>query len=418
VKRCFTECGFELIDSANNARITSYMTRSKENSALAHPSSATLEIMRDARFTKQQTSYITNGQEGTRLVIDGSGMIGLENMAENKEWAGLFNHCVKIAGASLKLGRLLQYNGHEIDLQLLLDTVMLSHNGRRQYEEARRYPNDVPRAEEKVAMGDTRIGLSNLKWRNVQPELVDMVAVHGVDKFYPFEAIRTWNQKLPLYLDYRIGQNVVSLDQRFASFQEHVASGRTPQETLDKAYTWAITTEKELFAALHIDSYDALVRNPQNLKARIDAAVQLGRFSESQVHNLLETKLYKPSGIDEDVVEVSGLSKEGFWGRLQLRAEDVNEKLLQPERWERYIRRLYINDAEQGIFARLSQGGVAELESEFPQNTWWGKYARELYEQRHGVPLLPQDNKQIGIARAIEFYRRIERSRLADSDSE
>lgn len=115
------------------------------------------------------------------------------------------------------------------------------------------------------------------------------------------------------------------------------------------------------------------------------------------------------------------MDKNDFLSKLQLHPEDINDRLLQPERWERYIRRLYINDAEQGIFARLSElnkdilegkvGSKEELEKEFPENTWWGKYVRELYDKRHGQALHPRLHKQLGINRAIEFYSSLEEKR-------
>ncbi len=402
------------------------MTETKEEKPILGPSSNVLEALRSATFTEPKHLRKPNGQEiTTRLVREGAGMAGLEDRVENQEWAGIFNHYVKTAGASLQLGTLLKLNGQEVDLQLMLDTVMLSHSGRRQYDEATWYPDEVDHAAEKRETGDTRIGLDSLRDKNLPPELIEMISVHGLGTIFPFEATKTWNEKLPLYLDFRIAQNAMPMEQRFVDLQRGVVSGRYTQEFLDKTHEWAISREQELFDALNIFSYEVVSANPQNLRARIDTAIKLGKFSEEEVKALKETQLYKPkSGKKGDVADVVGLSPDEFLDRLQLYPEDINDQLLQPERWERYIRRLYINDAEQGIFARLSQlhrdiaeekaGSAEELEKEFPQSTWWGKYARELYDKRHGIPLHPRAHKQIGIARAIDFYRKIEEDRSKD----
>ncbi|MCR4329083.1 MAG: hypothetical protein NUV65_00880 [Candidatus Roizmanbacteria bacterium] len=400
------------------------MTETRGDEPVLGPSSNALEALKKATFTEPKHIRKPNGQEiTTRLVREGAGMVGLENRVENQEWAGIFNHYVKTAGASLQLGRLLQLNGQKVDLQLMLDTVMLSHSGRRQYDEATWYPEQVDNATKKRELGDTQIGLTNLKSKHLPPELIDMISVHGLGTIYPFEATKTWNEKLPMYLDFRIAQNAMPMEQRFIDLQRGVAAGRYTQDFLDKTHEWAIGREEELFEALHIPSYEAIASNPQNLKARIDTAIKAGRFTETEVTALKETKLYKPkSGKDGDIAEIVGLKPEEFLERLHLHPEDINDQLLQPERWERYIRRLYINDAEQGIFARLSQlhrdieagkvGSAEELDKEFPINTWWGKYARELYDKRHGVPLHSRDHKQIGIARAIGFYGQIEQDRV------
>lgn len=400
------------------------MAEARGDKPILGPSSISLKALKEASFTKPKHVHKPSGQEiTTRLVREGAGMVGLEDRVENQEWAGIFNHYVKTAGGSLQLGRLLQLNGQDVDLQLMLNTVMLSHSGRRQYDEATWYPEQVDNATKKRELGDTQIGLANLQSKHLPPELIDMISVHGLGTIYPFEATKTWNEKLPMYLDFRIAQNAMPMEQRFIDLQRGVAAGRYTQEFLDKTHEWAIGREHELFEALHIPSYEVVASNPQNLKARIDTAIKLGKFTETQAAALKETKLYKPKSEKAgDLAEIAGLTPEEFLERLQLHPEDINDQLLQPERWERYIRRLYINDAEQGIFARLSQlhrdveigkvGSAEELNKEFPQNTWWGKYVRELYDKRHGVPLHPRDHKQIGIARAIEFYGQIEQDRV------
>lgn len=387
------------------------------------PSSNVLKVLEEATFTKPKHLRKPNGQEiTTRLVREGAGMVGLEDRVENQEWAGIFNHYVKTAGGSLQLGRLLQLNGQEVNLQLILNTVMLSHSGRRQYDEATWYPEQINDAAQKKELGDTQIGLANLQSKHLPPELIDMISVHGLGTIYPFEATKTWNEKLSMYLDFRIAQNAMPMEQRFIDLQRGVVVGRYTQEFLDKTHEWAIGREQELFEALRIPSYEVIASNTQNLKARIDTAIKLGKFTETEAATLKEAKLYKPkSGKEEDVPEIAGLTLEEFLERLQLHPEDINDRLLQPERWERYIRRLYINDAEQGIFARLSElnkdilegkvGSKEELEKEFPENTWWGKYVRELYDKRHGQPLHPRLHKELGINRAIEFYHQLEQAR-------
>lgn len=362
------------------------------------------------------------GKRTVRVAEKGPAMIGLKNLEDNREWAGIFNHYVKTAGASLELGILLQLQGLDVDPRLLLNTVMISHSGRRQYDEATWYPQDVKNASEKKQEGDVAIGLDLLKDKNLPDELMEMVSVHGLGTIYPFEKMDSWNKKIPMYLDFRISQNAMPMEQRFVDLQRGVSSGRYTQEYLDSLHKWAAQTEKELFEALAIPSYDIIIQNPQNLKARIDTAIKLGKFSEDEAKQLRRTKLYKPkSGREDDVAGIVGLSADEFLDRLKLHPEDINDRLLQPERWERYIRRLYINDAEEGIFARLSElhkdilegkvGGKDELEKEFPENTWWGKYARELYAKRQGKPLHPRLRKQLGINRAIEFYHQLEQTR-------
>lgn len=398
------------------------MTEAKNKQLVLGPTGNVLEALKDATFEAPQNLTKPDGKSiRTRLVREGLGMVGLEDRIENQEWAGIFNHYAKVAGASLKLGTLLKLNGRDVDLKLMVNTVMLSHGGRRQYDEANWYPEEVSNASEKRQKSDTQIGLENLEGKNLSPELIDMIGMHGLGVMYPFDKIQnSWNEKLPLYLDFRIAQNAMPMEQRFQDLQRGVIAGRYTQEFLDQTQSWARSRESELFDALKINSYESVINDPKNLKARLEVAIQLGKFTEEEIKVLRESKIYKPKSEDNrDIATSVELTHEEFLERLQLHPEDINEKLLQPARWERYIRRLYINDAEQGIFARLSQlhtdisegktGSGEELEKEFPENTWWGKYARELYDKRHGKPLVPRTHKQIGIARAIEFYSQLEK---------
>lgn len=196
----------------------------KENlivNPIVNPGSMALETLKQAKFTEPKKLRKPGGEEKEverRLVLEGAGLVGLEKREENQEWAGIFNHYVKVAGASLQLGRLLKLNGHPIDLQLTLNAALLSHSGRRQYDEAMWYPDHVDNADKKKAEGDTKIGFENLKSKNMPPELLEIIAAHGLGTITSFEkaAISTWENRLPLYLDFRISQEPMSMKARFA----------------------------------------------------------------------------------------------------------------------------------------------------------------------------------------------------------
>ena len=383
------------------------MLESRANHPVLGPSSLSLEILVDGVFTEKMNLQKTNGQEvSTRLVLEGSGMAGLEDPLENREWAGMFNHYAKTAGVTLLLAELLKLNGHEVDPQLLLDGVMVSHNGRRQTDEAQFYKDQVKGSEERASNRDDYVSNNNLLRFGAPQDLIDIVSVHGLGRSFPFEDARTWSQKLPLYLDYRITQTPVTLDQRLEGLQSQVPH-RITQEFLDETRAWVIPIENEVFEALYLKSYDEIAKNPRNLKARIKMAIKIGKFSENEAKILGETTLFKPKlGTTVDFAVALGLEQEEFMERLQLYPEDITEAMAKPERWEGYIRRLYINDAEVGIFDRLTvlhEGigkGTAtkeDLDGEFPEGTWWGEYARELYANRGGKVLEPREFKKRGI---------------------
>lgn len=283
-------------------------------------------------------------------------MAGLKEREDNKEWSGIFNHLVKTARVATFLAQELRKKGENVSQNLILNTVLISHAGRRQWDEANWYPDAVENAQEKAAMGDQPLATPVLEKAGIPKDVMEIVEAHAVGTQYPIERMDTWEKKLALYADFRVSQNLMSLRDRFDDLAKRaVPAGRLTQEQLDAIEAWAFKTEQEIFSKLSI--------KPENI-----------------------TDEYHPQS-----------------------------------RWERYIRRLYVNDAEDGIFQRLDElydqlnqaegdGSllppiIEKFKTDFPENTWWGKYVRELYQARHGVPLHPRIGKQLGITRAIRFYQ-------------
>lgn len=330
---------------------------------LVRPSSKTLEALEGKVSDPVKTISHKPGSEDkevtVRLVQEGAGMAGLKEREDNKEWSGIFNHLVKTARVATFLAQELRKRGKNVSPNLILNTVLISHAGRRQWDEANWYPNVVESAQEKAAMGDQPLATPVLEKAGIPREIMEIVEAHAVGTQYPIERMDTWEKKLALYADFRVSQNSMSLRDRFDDLAKRaVPAGRLTQEQLDAIEAWAFKTEQEIFSKLSI----------------------------------------KPVDITDDYPP-------------------------QP-RWERYIRRLYVNDADDGIFSRLnelytqlnqaeSNGSlfpsiIEKFKAEFPENTWWGKYVRELYQVRHGTPLHPRIGKQLGIARAIQFYKGLE----------
>lgn len=354
------------------------------------------------------------GEETARFVESGLAMIGHSNWKENRDWGNLFNHYVKVTGAAVILGGLLRMNGQNVNSRLLYHGGLFSHGARRLWDEARFHLDSVPDAEKKKEMRDTRIAVEYLKQKRFPQRFIEVVAVHGMpDGVYPYEKADSWDKKLPFFLDFRIDQTAMSLEDRVKSMEERsLKTGRVSQEEFEKVVAWARKTQEELFDALNIPSYEVVTKHPEHIKARIQVAIKLGKFSEEEAERLRKIRVFLPkSGEDIDPAESVGMTQDEFLERLQLHPEDINDRLLQPERWERYIRRLYIMDAEEDIFAHMDK-----VEGE----KWWDTYVRELYGWQDGIPydprniLVPNRNdevvrnrvKKVGIRRAMESFNR------------
>ena len=292
------------------------------------------------------------GQEITvRTVEEGAGMVGLEDREDNKEWSGIFNHIVTTARVATFLAERLKEKGEAVDPTLVLNTILVSHCGRRQWDEAHWYPDVVENASEKAGSNDQPLAQKILQEAGFEQTIMDTIEAHGVGTTYPIEAMDTWEKKLCMYADFRVGQQIMSLEERFSDMERGIASGRVTQEQFDAIRQWADATGDEIFSRLDITPDMITNQNPPI------------------------------------------------------------------PHWERHVRRLYIQDAEQGIFARISElneklarGEVTkeDIKREFPPNTWWGKYTLDRYATQNGKSYQPREGKQMGIVRAIEFYNELD----------
>lgn len=154
-----------------------------------------------------------------RLAITGPCMIDLPDENDKKDWHGIFNHQVTIARYSSFLACELEKKGIKVDPQNVLDGCIISHNGRRQWDEARWYSQTV-----KKIIGDpettyrTNISSEELSVRllennhKIQNAIEFVKNLWEIDDFDPdaFAALFT------RYIDHRIGQDYESLNKRMS----------------------------------------------------------------------------------------------------------------------------------------------------------------------------------------------------------
>ena len=119
----------------------------------------------------------------------------------------------------------------------------------------------------------------------------------------------------------------------------------------------------------------------------------------------------------------------------------MNDATIPMPRWESYLRRLYINDAEEMIVWRFVNGRNADyavrkikeaskqagitlmtempslVDSDFAENTWWGRWVRVLAETQELVPYVSDKGKPKGIERAIRFFRYLDGIRKEKEES-
>jgi len=271
------------------------------------------------------------------------------------------NHILRTARVATFLAERLKNTGVEIDPQIVLNTILVSHSGRRQWDEARWYPDSVANSAEKVEKGDHGIGVELIKNAGISSTIIDNVASSSpFSNGDPYVTLDTLEKQAVMYADYRTSQHVMSLDERFHDLQRVVDDGRITQAQLEELKLWAVDIETQIFS----------------------------HFKSEEKGTLLDTG-------------------------------DITDEYPKEPGWEKYIRRLYVQDAEQGIFDKLakfeerivsasSEEEADAIEEEvaatFPEEKWWGKYIRNLYIQQSGPNLETDAHGNIGTERAIAFF--------------
>lgn len=312
----------------------------------------------------------TSGDASTvKLVESGSGMVGLREAKENQEWSGIFNHIMTTARLATFLAQKMKEAGVVIDPGIVLNTILVSHSGRRQWDEAKWYPDSVPDAEKKAKMGDTKISLELLANAGISPTIIENVSAHDVFKEGDIDhTLNTPEKEVALYADYRTSQNIMPLEQRVADLQRAVDQGRITAQQLEQIKTWSQAVEQRIFSKLNNSA-----------------------------------------------------------GTGKITAEMINDNFPPAPRWERYIRRLYVQDAEGEIFKKIGEyeQKIADAETEadhqtlelamekdFPKSTWWGRYVRDLYIKQRGVPKLKRKKGEFGVARAQAFFGSLDHDKI------
>src|SRR3989344_9494379 len=78
-----------------------------------------------------------------QLALEGPAMYGLTDWRDNKEWSGITNHVLLSARYAVYFAQRLAQAGYNVNPQRILDGMIDSHAGRRQWDEAGWYPDGL-----------------------------------------------------------------------------------------------------------------------------------------------------------------------------------------------------------------------------------------------------------------------------------
>ena len=324
---------------------------------------------------------ITIDQGGEKKIMhvtrEGAGQFGLTHREENDKWKGIFHHSVVTGRIAADIAERMQTQGHLTNPQRLIDSMIVSHAGRRAWEEARDFPNYVPDAAEKMTTTNETIGLRNIH-EKIPDEVFSLVSglAHGNTEFASVADHESLDYKIAIYVDHRTTDRYYELHERMGDF---LSNNFFERGTVDDAKKATIKAElkkliqKQKASAQSADEIAVPLEEADRIAAELGAHEGSARLPRAEFMRL----------ILQDAQTEALLENAG----IDLNPNVIND--LPMPRWEKDIRHDYVKAAEGEIVPRIAElyeqikqdddGAMQTLQREFPLGTWWGNEAARLY---------------------------------------
>lgn len=370
------------------------------------PTLSVVDALRGVISDPISTTSYKQGQEGqtieVRLALEGPGMFGLTDWKDNREWSGIFNHSILSARYSLYFAKQLAERGYDINPQTILDGMIVSHSGRRQWDEAGRYPEAVTDVESKRGKGKSNeaLGLKLIQGKEVPQDVFDLVAAlaHENTEFpVSQEVFDSLEYRICEYVDHRTTGEYLPLSERMGGFL--LGYFFKKDEVTPELRERVIGFTKEIIEAQK--GYKRGETSQEVIPEEADqAAEELGASADSDRLKRIDLiRLILHDADTEALLESEGIDPNG-----------INDETAPMPAWEDKLRREYVESARESITGRLaywfdlisdyelqepgsSRNLYESLEEEFPFDEWWGSYA--LAYQEDALATLSEEERKL-----------------------
>lgn len=329
------------------------------------PSPRVVDALRGVVSDPLQVVSHRPGSEGqlvtVRLAQEGPCMFGLTDGQDNRKWAGIFNHSIRTARYAAHLAQVLAQRGYEINPQRILDSMVVSHAGRRQWDEAGRYPYAISGAAAIRSISNETLGMQLIQGK-VPQEVFELVVAlgHNVESFSVDSSIYdSWDYRIAIYVDHRTTQRYEPLHTRMGDFLlgNFFQRSEVTPEVRERVYAGVKNIierqkdhrlGKEGAEGVTLDEADWIA---ESLGARLDSERVTRRDLMRQILQDADTEaVLIHEGIDPDA---------------------LNDETVPMPKWEDALRREYVEAAKDSIVSEFNS------HEEFLENSWWSVYARE-----------------------------------------
>ncbi|HSA83883.1 MAG TPA: hypothetical protein VLF20_03275 [Patescibacteria group bacterium] len=322
--------------------------------------------------------------EGTpaSVVIDGSGMFGLTNWADNKKWSGIFHHSLLTGRIAEYLSQQMLERGFQTNPQRIINTMVFSHAGRRAWEDARDFPETINAvigqgtAQDQTRVTNEVLGLRIIKDK-VPPDEFNLVAALAHDntevKVDPaiYESL---DYRLTSYVDHRTTHVFQPLHTRMAGFliANYFDGGKVPAEKQ--------TEIEETILALINQKKQFLTGNSTTDISSDDANTILGYLGAHDSSARLTDRRHLADLILQDAETEAQLEQAG------IDLHTINAHIPPMPTWEDQARKEYVLAAQedlQEVFKQITSYDnipeiIAASYKEFPDELWSTNYIKPL----------------------------------------
>lgn len=337
-----------------------------------------------------------NGKTVTvRLAEEGPSMSGLADWQDNREWFGINTHQWLTGRIGGEFSKQMAASGYDTNSSRVVNTMLVSHLGRRVWDEAGWYPEAVDGAQEKRSVSNETLGIRFIQGKVPQDVFELVVALgHNVEGFNVDPTIYDkWDFKIAIYVDHRTTNRYEELNTRMGDFLmgnffESDSVAKEHKQIVYSSIARIIERQKSFRQGNGEEvSLDEADRIAEGLGARADSS----RLARRELMRLILQDANTEAALISAGVDVN----------------NVNDKTLPSPRWERYLKRLYMNDAEEGVFEWIGRSPrVHPLDGHFMDE--YENYAREIYGKQDGVIYESKRGKPKGFQRAIEFLSKLD----------
>src|SRR3989344_6171006 len=191
---------------------------------LIRPRAEVLAVMKGEVSEPVETISNKPGSVGetvrVSLVREGVGMAGLSDWRDNREWSGINNHEWLSGRIAVNFSQRMASVGYDTHPERVLNTMLASHKGRRQWDEAGWYPDAVSDSASKRIVSNETLGMRLIKGK-IPYDVFELVVAlgHNVSGFSVDPAIYdSWDYKIAIYVDHRTAQTYEPLNTRMGDF--------------------------------------------------------------------------------------------------------------------------------------------------------------------------------------------------------